>query len=79
MIYLIYGVGGVLLALGLLVLGFAAGWKGRAAWQEHTKRAVVQEATEEEKRQLEAEQKAFAGLLNYNTETAYGMERGEGH
>lgn len=79
MAYVLYGAGGMLLALALLATGAVIGWKGRIAWQEHTRQAVVKEATEEEKRQLEAEQKAFSGLLNYNAETAYQMkDRGEG-
>lgn len=79
MAYLLYGAGGMLLVLGLLVLGAVIGWKGHISWQKHTERAVVQEATEEEKRQLEAEQKAFNGLMNYNAEMAYGIGRGEDH
>lgn len=80
MSYFLYGAGGVLLALALLAAGMLLGWKGRGAWQEHTKQAVVKEATEEEKRQLEEEQRAFRGMLNYNAEMAYGhrRERGEG-
>lgn len=78
MAYFLYGVGGVLLVIALLVLGAVMGWKGHIAWQKHTRQAAVQEATEEEKRQLEAEQRALSGLLNYNVEMAYRMERGEG-
>lgn len=79
MSYFLYGAGGVLLALALLAAGALIGWKGRMAWQEHTRQAVVKEATEEEKRMLEAEQRAFSSLLNYNAEMAYKVgERGEG-
>ena len=78
MVYLLYGAGGVLLVLALLATGAVLGWKGHIAWQKHTRQVAVQEATEEEKRLLEAEQKAFSGLLNYNVEMAYQMERGEG-
>ena len=78
MAYVLYGAGGVLLALALLVVGAVAGWKSHIAWQEHTRQAVVKEATEEEKRQLKAEQEAFYSLLNYNAEMAYQIEkRGE--
>lgn len=76
--YFLYGVGGVLLVIALLAFGAVIGWKGHIAWQKHTRQAAVQEATEEEKRQLEAEQRAFSGLLNYNAEVAYKMGRGEG-
>lgn len=72
MAYVLYGAGGVLLALALLATGALIGWKSRIAWQEHTRQAVVKEATEEEKRKLEAEQKAFSSLLNYSAEMAYG-------
>ena len=72
MSYVLYGAGGVLLALAMLATGALIGWKGRIAWQEHTRQAVVKEATEEEKRRHEAEQKAFSDLMNYNVEVAYG-------
>lgn len=73
MLYVIYGAVGVLAALVLLGLGFAAGWKASRAWREHARRTAVQEATEEERRRLEAEQRAFEGLMGYNRETAYGI------
>lgn len=69
----IYGALGVLLVLGLIALGFFMGWKARVLWVQHTHRAVAAELTEQEKRDLKAEQKAFDGLMNYNVETAYGM------
>ena len=77
MVYVLYGAGGMLLALGLLALGALAGWKGRGAWQERTRQAAAKEATEEEKRLLEEEQKAFHGMLNYNAEMAYRIEATE--
>ena len=73
--YVLYGAGGVLLALALLLSGAVLGWKGHTAWVEHTRRAVVEEVTEEEKRRQEAEQKAFSDLLNYNEEMAYSGQR----
>jgi len=72
----IYGALGVLAVLGLLALGFFMGWKARVLWVKHTVQAVRAEVTEQERRALEAEQKAFDGLMNYNMETAYGMNRG---
>lgn len=72
MAYVLYGVGGVLLALALLAAGAAAGWKARGAWIDHTKRAVAEEVSEEEKRREKAEQQAFSGMLNYSAEVAYG-------
>lgn len=77
MLYVLYGAVGVLAALGLLGLGFFAGWKARKLWQEHTRRAAVQEASEEERRRLEAEQRAFEGLMGYSPETAYGIADGK--
>lgn len=76
MTYVIYGALGMLAALGLLAVGVVAGWKARGAWQEHTRQAVAKEATEEERRQLVESQRAFEGMLNYNTEQAYGMNKG---
>lgn len=73
MTYVLYGALGTIGVLALMALGFWAGWKARIAWTEHTRQAAVSEATEEERRQLRAEQKAFEGMLNYNPETAYGM------
>lgn len=76
MIYVLYGAGGVLLALALLAAGALIGWKGRIAWTEHTRQAAAEETTEEERRRLAAEQKAFSALLNYNAEMAYGGRDG---
>ena len=72
----ILGALGVLLVLLLLAIGFFMGWRARVLWVRHTHRAVAEELTEQEKRALKAEQKAFDGLLNYNMETAYGMNKG---
>lgn len=73
MTYVLYGAVGVIVVLLLLCFGFLLGWKARVAWVKHTRRAAADEATEEELRNLKAEQKAFEGMLNYNLETAYGM------
>lgn len=75
MTYVLYGALGVLVVLGLLVAGAAIGWKARGAWQDHAKRVVAEEATEEERRQLIESQRAFEGMLNYNAEQAYGMSK----
>jgi hypothetical protein len=69
----IYGALGVLVVLGLLALGFFMGWKARVLWVRHTHRAVSEEISEQERRELRAHQKAFDGLMSYNVETAYGM------
>lgn len=73
MIYVLYGALGTLGVLALIALGFLAGWKARVSWQKHTRRAVAEEASEDERRAILAEQKAFEGMLNYSTETAYGL------
>ena len=76
MTYVLYGAAGMLVVLGLLALGGALGWRAHRVWQEHTRTAAAQEATEEERRQLAESQRAFEGMLHYNTEQAYGMHRG---
>lgn len=73
MIYVLYGAAGTLGVLALMALGFLAGWKSRIAWQAHTRRAVAEEANDEERRAILAEQRAFEGMLNYNADTAYGL------
>ena len=75
--YLIFGAAGVLLVLAALAAGVVLGWKGRIAWQKHTRQAVAKESTEEERRELEAEQRAFSSLLNYNADMAYKVEGSE--
>ena len=76
MMYVLYGAAGMLLVLALVAGGFAAGWQARKAWQAHTRKAADHEATEEERRAILAQQKAFESMLNYNAETAYGMAGG---
>lgn len=76
MIYVLYGALGVIGVIVLLGVGILCGWKGHIAWQAHTRKAVSEEASEEERRQLQAQQKAFEGMLNYNTEMAYGCTGG---
>lgn len=76
MIGILYGALGVLLALVLLGLGFFAGWRGHGQWLRHTSRAVSEELSEQQRRELDAQRRAFDELMSYNTETAYGMQRG---
>lgn len=75
MAYIVYGAVGVLAVLALIVAGFATGWRAHIAWQKHTRQAVLDEVTEEERLRLLDEKRAFDGLLNYNVEQAYGMNR----
>lgn len=73
--YVIYGALGVLAVLGLLALGVFIGWKANSAFRAHSAKVAVQEASEEERRQLVAQQRAFESMLNYNVEAAYGMTK----
>jgi predicted negative regulator of RcsB-dependent stress response len=73
MVYVLYGALGILAVLGLLALGAWIGWRGHIAWQEHTHKCARQEATEEERRSLLADQRAFENMLSYNTDMAYGL------
>ena len=74
--YLIFGALGTLAVLALLALGVFIGWKANNSFRTHSTRVAAEEASEEERRQLLAEQKAFESMLNYNPETAYGMNKG---
>lgn len=72
MINFLLGAAGMLAVLGLLVLGAFLGWKARERFQKKT----VQELDEETRRRFEAEQQAFEDMLNYNIDTAYGLNCG---
>ena len=72
MIYVIYGAVGVIAVLALVVGGFYAGWRAHDAWRKHATKAAAEEATEEERRALAAEQRAFEAMLSYNLDAAYG-------
>lgn len=73
MMYLIYGVGGMLAVLVLLVLGGYCGWKANEMFRHYSRRKTVEEWTQEQNRQLVAQQQAFEEMLRYNQDTAYGM------
>lgn len=73
MTYFLLGAAGTLAVLGLVSLGAFCGWKARGLLQQHN---AVPEASEEERRRIEAEQQAFSSMMGYNIETAYGMDRG---
>lgn len=73
MIYLVYGAVGTLAVLGLLSLGFFIGWKAHNAFVKLSRQKAAEEATEDQKRMVRAQQQAFESMLNYNFETAYGM------
>lgn len=73
MMYLVYGVGGMLAVLVLLVLGGYCGWKANEMFRHYSRRKTAEEWTQEQNRQLVAQQQAFEEMLRYNQDTAYGM------
>lgn len=72
MIYFLFGAAGMLAVLGLLSMGAFFGWKARERFTEK----AVREVNEEAQRRFEAEQQAFSSMLNYNIDTAYGVDAG---
>jgi hypothetical protein len=64
---------GALSVLALLVGGFFIGWK--AYPRVHKLDPAIQKMSETEKKALLDQQRAFEQVLNYSTETAYGMNR----
>lgn len=75
MIYLMYGAAGALTVLILLAVGACIGWKANDALEKRGSKRAAVEATEEQRRQLAAQQKAFEDMLSYNQDTAYGTNR----
>ena len=69
----LFGALGALAALGLLGGGFCLGWKVRRWAALRSVEKEEKQSELEERRRMIAEQKAFRQMLNYNTETAYGM------
>ena len=75
MAYILLGVLGAVLALGLVAGGFAAGWKMNNFCREKTVAAAAEALTEQEKQRLKEDQEAFQELLNYNADKAYGLDK----
>ena len=73
MIYILYGVLGVLLTLILFAGGALLGWKAHKVYLEKTKTAIQTELTEQQKREAKEAAKAFDVLVNYNPDVAYGL------
>lgn len=69
----IFGALGVLLALAVLGLGFFGGWRARGMWERRIRRKSREELTEQQRRELLAEQRAFGAMMNYNADVAYGL------
>lgn len=59
--------------LGAFLAGFAA---GRKACELPARGSAAHEESEEEKRLLHEEQRAFENMLHYNMDTAYGLADG---
>lgn len=76
MSYLVYGAAGMLAVLMLLAAGAFLGWRANDACGRYSARRAAEEATEEQLRQLAAQQQAFESMLGYNQDTAYGLESG---
>lgn len=76
MIYLMYGAGGTLAVLAVFFLGGFLGWKLRATCSQYRVTKEAQEVTQEQRRELAAQQQAFEEMLRYNQDTAYGIGAG---
>lgn len=76
MSYLVYGAGGMLAVLALLAAGMLLGWRANDAFGKYSAQRAAEEATEEQVRQLAAQQQAFESMLSYNQDTAYGLQSG---
>lgn len=73
MTYVIYGAVGVVAVLLLLFGGAFLGWKLHAKYIAHKNRIVREELTEEQRQKFAADQAAWEAMMNYSTETAYGL------
>lgn len=72
----ILGAVGALVVMALIAVGVIVGWQANNAFRAHSTRKAAEDASEEERRQLLAEQRAFESMLNYNQDTAYGLNKG---
>ena len=72
MINFIFGAVGALVVICLIGIGAVIGWQANNAFRRHSTRVAAEEASEEERRQLIADQRAFETMLNYNQDIAYG-------
>ena len=78
MMSLIYGAVGMLAVLGLLAVGAFLGWKVTRLFDRYRSARAQEEVTQEQRRQLVAQQQAFEEMLRYNQDTAYGLAAGLG-
>jgi len=68
----IYGALGVIGALMVIVLSGFCGWKLNDVYREKTQKVIQRELTLEEKKRAKEEAEAFATMLNYSADIAYG-------
>ena len=69
----IIGTVAALVVLGVFLLGVTCGMKV-AGWKQSI--PSPEKATEEERRRLQEDQKAFESLLQYNIDVVYGNDPG---
>ncbi len=72
----IYGALGVILALLLFAAGMFTGWRVKERLIQAARKSYAAELTEKEREQLREEQAAFANLMGYNVDMAYGLNEG---
>ena len=70
---MLMGALGALLVMGLLALGFFAGWKAKGRLY----RPEAKPVPEKELHRMQAEQEAFLQMQNYNADMAYGVKPDE--
>ena len=75
--YAVVGMLGALVGIGLFLIGF---WVGKSVYELKLPPEVTpteEEAAQirEERERLIQEQKAFQELVNYNSNTAYGLDK----
>ena len=76
MIYLMYGAGGMLVILTVFFFSGFLGWKACEGVGKYSRKRTAQEVTQEQRRELAAQQQAFEEMLRYNQDTAYGIGAG---
>lgn len=70
---MLLGALGALLMLAILGGSFALGWSSCQRMKLRRKQTEEKEMESAERKRMMEEHKAFQQLLNYNVETAYGM------
>ena len=74
---IVFGFVGAILALLIFFGGVMVGWRGYEKMQKKNAIIAAKEMGEAERRRLQQEQDAFRTMLNYNAETAYGINISE--